>query len=130
MQVYLACTVRGARGGIAAGRVICERLLQHGHDVLTTHLLADDVEHAESSLTEVAVYRRDVEWLDACDVLGRAAVSGQRVVLLYDAARREAISRLVIGNDHPHCTLFCYESLSELSAFIDQQYAPSAESPP
>ncbi len=60
MQVYLACTVRGDRGGIAAGRVICERLLQHGHDVLTTHLLADDVEHAESSLTEVAVYRRDV----------------------------------------------------------------------
>jgi hypothetical protein len=49
MQVYLACTVRGDRGGIAAGRVIGERLLQHGHDVLTTHLLADDVEHAESS---------------------------------------------------------------------------------
>jgi len=143
MQVYLACTVRGDRGGIAAGRVICQRLLQHGHDVLTTHLLADDVEHAESSLTEVAVYRRDVEWLDACDVLvaeasgssygvgfevgyvlGRAAVSGQRVVLLYDAARREAISRLLIGNDHPHCTLFSYRSLSELSAFIDQQFAP------
>ena len=149
MQVYLACTVRGDRGGIAAGRVICERLQRHGHDVLTTHLLADDVDTAESLLTEADVYRRDVEWLDACDVLvaeasgssygvgfevgyvlGRAAVSGQRVVLLYDAGRRAAISRLVIGNDHPHCTLFCYESLSELSAFIDQQFAPSAESRP
>jgi len=52
MKIYLACTVRGDRGGVAAGRAICERLQRYGHEVLTTHLLADDVDSAESALTE------------------------------------------------------------------------------
>src|SRR5258708_6600232 len=101
MKVYLACTVRGDRGGVAAGRAICERLQHHGHEVLTTHLLADDVEMAESSLSETDVYRRDLQWLTSCDVLvaeasgssygvgfevgyvlGRAAATGQKVILL------------------------------------------------
>jgi nucleoside-diphosphate-sugar epimerase len=55
MRIYLACTVRGDRGGVRAGRAICERLQQHGHEVLTTHSLADDVDAAESRLSEEAV---------------------------------------------------------------------------
>ena len=117
MIVYLACTVRGDRGGVLAGRAICERLEHHGHQVLTKHLLADEVEDAESRITEQEVFRRDMEWLSACDVLvaeasgssygvgfevgyvlGRARTSGQRVVLLYDAARRGKVSRLITGN--------------------------------
>ncbi|PYR60272.1 MAG: hypothetical protein DMF91_12615, partial [Acidobacteria bacterium] len=112
VRVYLACTVRGDRGGVEAGRAICRLLQDHGHEVLTTHLLADDVNEAESRLTVEDVYRRDVEWLSGCDVLvaeasgssygvgfevgyvlGRAGVSGQQVVLVYDAARHHAISR-------------------------------------
>src|SRR6266849_3113051 len=127
MKIYLACTVRGDRGGVAAGRAICERLLAHGHEVLTTHLLADDVETAESRLTEADVFRRDIEWLSQCDVLvaeasgssygvgfevgyvlGRAGVSGQQVVLVYDAARHHAISRLITGNCDRSCTTFGY----------------------
>jgi len=69
MKIYLACTVRGDRGGVLAGRAICERLQHHGHEVLTTHLLADNVEVAESALTEADVYRRDLDWLASCDVL-------------------------------------------------------------
>src|SRR5262249_6417615 len=109
LRVYLACTVRGDRSGLAAGRVICARLPAHGHEVLTTHLLAEDIEAAESRLTETQVFQRDLEWLTACDVLvaeasgssygvgfevgyvlGRAASSGQQVVLFYDARRRHA----------------------------------------
>ena len=69
MRIYLACTVRGDRGGVSAGRIICEHLLRGGHDVLTSHLLDDDVENAESQLTEADVFRRDLEWLAQCDVL-------------------------------------------------------------
>ena len=80
---YLACTVRGDRGGVVAGRIICERLQQHGHEVLTTHLLADDVNEAESRLSEAQVYRRDLDWLSRCDVLvaeasGSATVSASK----------------------------------------------------
>jgi nucleoside-diphosphate-sugar epimerase len=144
MKIYLACTVRGDRGGVLAGRAICERLQQHGHEVLTTHLLRDDVESAESQITEQDVFRRDLEWLTACDVLvaeasgssygvgfevgyvlGRASVSGQRVVLLYDAARRDKVSRLITGNHDSACTTVAYGSIDELSAFIDQRFAPA-----
>jgi len=138
MKIYLACTVRGDRGGVAAGRAICERLVAGGHEVLTTHLLADDVDAAESQLTEEDVFRRDLEWLSQCDVLvaeasgssygvgfevgyvlGRASQSGQRVVLLYDRARQGAISRLITGNRSASCTTFAYGSLAELAAFMD-----------
>ncbi len=148
MTVYLACTVRGDRGGVLAGRAICARLQSLGHEVLTTHLLADDVEAAESRLTAADVYRRDLEWLTQCDVLvaeasgssygvgfevgyvlGRAAASGQRVVLLYDAARRDKVSRLIAGNCDPACTTFEYTSIDELTAFIDRTFDRSAASP-
>ncbi|HEV3062195.1 MAG TPA: nucleoside 2-deoxyribosyltransferase [Vicinamibacterales bacterium] len=69
MRIYLACTVRGERSGVLAGRAICQRLQQLGHEVLTTHLLAEDVESAEAQLTEEQVYRRDIDWLSQCDVL-------------------------------------------------------------
>jgi hypothetical protein len=141
LRIYLACTVRGDRGGVSAGRAICERLTAHGHRVLTTHLLADDVDDAESLLTEAQVFQRDLDWLTACDVLvaeasgssygvgfevgyvlGRAATSGQRVVLVYDLARRQAISRLITGNCDAACTTFGYESLEELRTFIDRTF--------
>jgi len=140
LTIYLACTVRGERGGVLAGRAICERLEAHGHHVLTTHLLADNVDSAEAQLTEEQVFRRDLEWLSGCDVLvaeasgssygvgfevgfilGRARQTGQRVWLLYDATRHHAISRLITGNRDTACTTFAYRSIDDLTAFIDQQ---------
>ena len=141
MTVYLACTVRGDRGGVLAGRAICERLQRHGHEVLTTHLLADNVDAAEARITERQVFRRDLEWLTSCDVLvaeasgssygvgfevgyvlGRAETTGQRVILLYDTARRDKVSRLITGNDAAACTTFGYGSIDELTAFIDTTF--------
>jgi hypothetical protein len=140
MRVYLACTVRGDRGGVAAGRAIARHLQERGHEVLTTHLLADDADVAEAALSEKAVYQRDVEWLSACDlliaeasgssygvgfevgfVLGRAAQTGQRVVLVYDQSRRGAISRLITGNCHGRCATFAYGSIADLIGFLDDQ---------
>ena len=79
-----------------------------GHTILTKHLLDDNVEGAESALTERAVYERDIAWLEACDiliadasgssfgvgfevgyVLGRSDRTNQRVILLYRADRRD-----------------------------------------
>lgn len=141
MRIYLACTVRGERGGVLAGRAICERLQTHGHEVLTTHLLADDVDRAESLLTEQDVFRRDLDWLSHCDglvaeasgssygvgfevgyVLGRARETGQRVWLVYDASRHQAVSRLITGNCDAACTTFAYRSIEDLTTFIDHEF--------
>jgi hypothetical protein len=139
MNVYLACTVRGDRGGVTIAKAIAARLMEHGHTVVTTHLLADDVDSAESALSEQAVYERDIRWLDTCGllvaeasgssygvgfevgyVLGRSAQSKQRVLLVYDAARQAQVSRLIAGNVHPNCTVHPYRDVADLTEFIDR----------
>lgn len=141
MRIYLACTVRGDRGGVSAGRAICDRLQAHGHTVLTTHLLDDDVNEREARLTEQDVYRRDLEWLSSCEalvaeasgssygvgfevgyVLGRARASGQRVLLVYEASRRGTVSRLIAGNCDEACETVAYASIDELLGVVDARF--------
>ncbi len=143
MNVYLACTVRGNRGGVAAARALADLIEGHGHTVLTRHLLDDDVEAAESALSERDVFERDLRWLDAADlliaeasgssygvgfevgyVLGRAHATGQRVLLLYDRARRPNVSRLIAGNAHGACTTYPYSSTEDLLNFVERFLAP------
>jgi 2'-deoxynucleoside 5'-phosphate N-hydrolase len=145
MQIYLACTVRGDRGAIAGLRALVTSLEAAGHTILTKHLLDDNVDGAESALTERAVYERDIEWLEACDlliadasgssfgvgfevgyVLGRSDRTDQRVVLLYRGDRRDQISRLVIGNAHPRCHVLSYEDPDDLIARVSQSLKPKA----
>lgn len=143
MNIYLACTVRGDRAAVAALHGVADLLEREGHTVLTRHLLEDDVDAAESALTERDVFDRDMEWLEHADlliaeasgstygvgfevgyVLGRSETSGQRVLLLYDAERRGRISRLIPGNAHPHCTTYGYESASDLQHAVHLFLAP------
>lgn len=148
MKIYLACTVRGDRGAIAGLRALAASLEADGHQLLTGHLLADDVEGAESRLTEREVYERDIMWLEACDVLiaeasgssfgvgfevgyvlGRSDRSRQRVLLLYRTDRRPAISRLISGNAHPRCEIIAYDDPSQLSARVRATLKPNSQSP-
>ena len=137
MTIYLACTVRGDRGAVAGLRALVAALESAGHTILTKHLLDDNVEGAESALTERAVYERDIEWLEACDVLiadasgssfgvgfevgyvlGRSDRTDQQVILLYRADRRDQISRLIVGNAHPRCRVVSYATGAELAASV------------
>jgi len=133
MRIYLACTVRGDRGAVEGLRALAASLERAGHTILTRHLLDDDVDTAESSLSERQVYERDIEWLDACDlliadasgssfgvgfevgyVLGGSHGTAKRVVLLYRADRRDTVSRLIVGNAHPRCRVVPYASADDL----------------
>ena len=142
MRIYLACTVRGNRSGVAAARVAAATLQALGHEVLTSHLLEDDVDRAESALPEREVYERDRRWLDSCDaivaeasgstygvgfevgyVTGKASASGQRIFVLYDAACRHAVSRLISGYADAHGATCAYTSPDEVRAFIERHFA-------
>ena len=122
---------------MAGLRSLVASLESAGHAVLTKHLLEDNVDSAESSLTERAVYERDIAWLEACDiliadasgssfgvgfevgyVLGRSDRTSQRVILLYRADRRDQISRLIAGNAHPRCGTLAYEDGADLSRLV------------
>jgi nucleoside 2-deoxyribosyltransferase len=145
VNVYLACTVRGDRGAVAGLRSLVAALERAGHTVLTKHLLEDNVDTAESALTERAVYERDIAWLEACDiliadasgssfgvgfevgyVLGQSDRTDQRVVLLYRADRRDQISRLIAGNGHARCEVIKYENPDDLAVRVSQSLKPKA----
>jgi len=144
MTIYLACTVRGDRGTLVAARRIHDCLRRLGPDVLTSHLLEDDADEAESRLTDRDVYARDLEWLSGADVivaeasgssfgvgfevgfvLGRAAGTGQRALVLYEASRQGSVSRLISGLDHPAARVLAYRSLDEIDAFL-REHLPRA----
>ena len=143
MVIYLACTVRGDRGAVAGLRAVAGALEAEGHTILTKHLLDDNVEGSESTLTERAVYERDLAWLESCDVLiadasgssfgvgfevgyvlGRSDRTDQRVVLLYRADRRASISRLIVGNAHPRCRTVGYEDATDLVTRVRENLEP------
>jgi hypothetical protein len=126
VNIYLACTVRGDRAAVVALRRVADRLEREGHHVLTRHLLDDDVEAAEASVGDRDVFTRDLEWLHRADVL-IAERSGQRVLLVYDAARRGRVSRLISGNAHPHCTTFAYQNPTDLERVVQAFLAPVPE---
>lgn len=136
--------MRGDRGAVTALRQVADLLEQAGHTVLTRHLLDDCVDTAESALAEREVFARDMQWLTAADVLiaeasgssygvgfevgyvlGRSEITGQRVLLLYDGARRPLISRLIVGADHPSCTICSYRTAGDLlpavTRFLSQE---------
>lgn len=148
MLIYLACTVRGDRGAIASARALADWLESAGHTVLTRHLLDDDVEAAEARLDERAVFARDMQWLEAADVLvaeasgssygvgfevgyvlGRAGRTGQRVVLVFAESRRPAVSRLIVGTHHPACSAYAYRTSEDLLTFVQSVIAPAAPVP-
>ena len=137
MNIYLACTVRGDRGAVVALRALADALETAGHSVLTRHLLDDNVDSAESLLTETDVFERDIRWLTAADiliadasgssygvgfevgyVLGRSKERPVRVLQLYNASRRDAVSRLVTGNTHANCTTYAYRDTEDLLRFV------------
>jgi 2'-deoxynucleoside 5'-phosphate N-hydrolase len=140
LRIYLACTVRGDRGAVMALRELVGDLEAAGHAVLTKHLLDDNVDTAESALTEREVYDRDIKWLEACDlliadasgssfgvgfevgyVLGRSDRTNQRVLLLYRTDRRAAISRLIVGLTHPRCEVIEYADATDLVQRVSSQ---------
>lgn len=127
VRVYLACTIRGDRSRLAVARALGAAIEAAGHELMTGRFLDDAAEDDDGRLTAEEVFQRDIAWLDACDllvaeasgssygvgfevgyVLGRADETGKRVVLLYDAARRDAVSRMISGNDHPRCVRIAY----------------------
>lgn len=140
--------MRGDRGAVADLRALVTGLEADGHEILTKHLLEDGVDTAEARLTEREVYERDIEWLEACDVLvadasgssfgvgfevgyilGRSDRSNQRVVLLYRTDRQPVISRLISGNSHLRCANVPYRDSSELSARVRALLGPRPPRP-
>jgi 2'-deoxynucleoside 5'-phosphate N-hydrolase len=134
MKIYFGFTVAGDRSSVVAATKIVELLEELGHDVLTRHLIREDAWQADRSISPQEVYRRDMAWLQQCDLFV-AEVSGssfglgfetgyllgatdKKVVLFYRRAVETQISLLITGITHPNCKLVPYSKLEEVEDWI------------
>src|ERR1700722_17265240 len=134
MKIYFGFTVAGDRSSVVAATKIVELLEELGHDVLTRHLIREDAWQADRSISPQEVYRRDMAWLQQCDLFV-AEVSGssfglgfetgyllgateKKVVLFYRRGGEAKISLLITGITHPKCSLVPYSHLGEVEDWI------------
>src|SRR5277367_5227170 len=134
MKIYFGFTVAGDRSAIETARRVVRLLEDWGHEVLTRHLVADNAWEADRQISPRDVYRRDMAWLEQCDLF-IAEVSGssfglgfeagyllgattKKVVLLYRRDMERKVSLLITGNTHANCTLAPYDTVEEVEQFI------------
>jgi nucleoside 2-deoxyribosyltransferase len=134
MKIYFGFTVAGDRSTIDTARKVVRLLEDLGHEVLTRHLVSDNAWEADRSISPRDVFRRDMAWLDQCDLF-IAEVSGssyglgfetgfllgstnKKVVLLYRIELEKRVSLLITGNTHPNCTLVPYTTVEQAEKFI------------
>jgi len=110
-----------------------------GHEVLTCHLVDDDAWERDRLISPQDVYRRDMAWLQQCEVL-IAEVSGssfglgfetgyllgataKKAILFYRRDLEKKISLLITGNMHPNCTLAPYSNVTDVESFITSNFS-------
>ena len=134
MKIYFGFTVAGDRSAIETARRVVRLLEDWGHEVLTRHLVADNAWEADRQISPRDVYRRDMAWLEQCDLF-IAEVSGssfglgfetgyllgatkKRVILLYRRELQSRVSLLITGNSHANCTLVPYTTVEEVENLL------------
>jgi nucleoside 2-deoxyribosyltransferase len=134
MKIYFGFTVAGDRSSIDAARKVVHWLEEMGQEVLTRHLVSDNAWETDRSISAQDVYRRDMAWLEQCDLF-IAEVSGssfglgfetgyllgatsKKVVLLYRREAQRNVSLLITGNMHANCTLVPYDTIEEVKELI------------
>jgi len=135
MKIYFGFTVAGDRSAIDTARRVVQLLEELGHEVLTRHLVSDNAWETDRSISPQDVFRRDMAWLDQCDLF-IAEVSGssfglgfetgyllgatrRKVVLLYRRELEGRVSLLITGNTHENCTLVPYGTVEEVESFLN-----------
>jgi 2'-deoxynucleoside 5'-phosphate N-hydrolase len=134
MKIYFGFTVAGDRSSLDTARRVVQLLEESGHEVLTRHLVADNAWEADRSISPQDVFRRDMAWLNRCDLF-IAEVSGssfglgfeagyllgatnKQVILLYRREVERKVSLLITGNTHENCILLPYATVEDVEKVL------------
>lgn len=130
MNIYFSCSITGGRKDQEAYQAIVSALKANGHEVPTAILADAHILDIEAVTSPADVYRRDIAWLDACDVvvaevstpshgvgyeIAYALGKGKPVLCGYQNGKR--VSKMLTGNDHPLIQVTEYNDVSE---FIEE----------
>ncbi len=139
MKIYFGFTVAGDRSAVDTSRRAVQLLEELGHEVLTRHLVSDSAWEADRSISPQEVFRRDLGWLDQCDLF-IAEVSGssfglgfeagyllgatnKKVVLLYRRELEKRVSLMITGNTFANCLLVPYGTVEDVEAFLGVNFS-------
>ncbi len=131
MNIYFACSITGGRQDEDAYRKIVETLQADGHEVPTASLAHAGVMALEGIVEPRAVYRRDTDWIRACDLLV-AEISTPSHGVGYEIAfalslskpviclhrQGVSVSKMLSGNDHPNIRVTAYPALEAIPAIL------------
>lgn len=110
---------------------IVQALLEDGHHVPTAILASPRILDMEMVVDPREVYRRDVNWVQACDALiaevstpshgvgyeiALALMLEKPVLACYRAGA--AVSKMILGNDHPRFKIGMYRGAAEAVIFM------------
>lgn len=133
MNLYFSCSLTGGRQDQAAYAAIVEHMLAAGHRVPTAHLADSGVMDLERVVDPADVYRRDLEWIRACDALVAEvstpshgvgyeialALSLRKPVLCCHRAGAP-VSKMLTGNDSPGLVLRAYGDTAQALQAVDE----------
>jgi nucleoside 2-deoxyribosyltransferase len=130
MKIYFAGSIRGGRQDAVLYARIIDLLKEYG-DVLTEHVGETDPGDAEEDLSDEAIHKRDMAWLEQADVLvaevtvpshgvgyeiARAEVLEKPTLCLYRPGQGQPVSALIAGNPLLRCE--SYRRVQELDAIL------------
>lgn len=117
MKIYFAGAIRGGRQDAARYRQIIKLLKEYG-EVLTEHVGHKDPDRVERGLSDEAIYRRDMSWLEEADALvaevtvpshgvgyeiAQAEILEKSILCLYRPEPAQRLSALIAGNANLQC---------------------------
>ena len=132
MNIYFSCSITGGRKDQEIYQKIVNRLVALGHEVPTAHLSKAEVMEDERVVSALDVYKRDVNWVNQCDVviaevstpshgvgyeIALALLQEKPVLCCYKQDR--TVSKMILGNTMPNLALFAYVSEEEILIEIE-----------
>lgn len=137
MRIYFSASISGGRKYLDFYKTIVAYLKTQGHQVLTEHIVIDNIFDFENQLSPQEIFERDIQWLDDCDLVV-AEVSTPSLGVGYEVCYALEhgiptlclyqpdifVSRMILGNTSPAIILSQYrdekELFEKLDAFLSQ----------
>lgn len=139
LNIYFSCSITGGRNDQPMYAHLVQHLLARGCIVPNAHLAHPEIMVAETVTDPVAVYTRDIRWVDECDAMiaevstpshgvgyeiAYALGQGKRVLVCYRAGVR--VSKMLTGNTHPKITVRAYADEAEAVRCVEEFLAQLA----
>lgn len=133
MRIYFSGSITGGREQARIYPHIIDHLQKYGE--VLTEFVADNTytQLGEQQLAPEAIYRRDIDFIDRCQVVvaevtvpsfgvgvevARASMQGKPVLALYQPAEGRRLSAMIAGN--PNVTVAEYRTLEEAKRAVER----------